>query len=498
MISDKDIQTELNQLQEQQDFERMRKAPSLDSCKLSSHPEVHYLAVEILENLGFSKRMRADKHGLKKKAINCIICNLIYAQASGKPLAVSRRWPSYSMDHSRYGKAFYSYRNIISIIDAMKDRSDPFLEFKPGIYRRHARFRSRIWSTDLLLKLFEKYQITPAMIEYHPITEVIRLRNHKKQLVGYEDTPQTDRMRGWLINRNELTEKVRVGLSLPENLKISDQEIIAIKSSIHSKALSLVKPGVSNRDLTSSPLPPSSSSLITGSTFEGVNWRITGSTFGVVRKDLHRVFNRDFDHGGRFYGSAHINLPEELRPLLTILGYDTSELDFEAMHIRMLYHGAKTDYPGDPYSGLCYGDKNIRKIYKRVAMLALNCKNEAEAISTLRWNMMNGDVPSHPNPEMFVVLFREEHKKIKNAFYQGDGGLKLQTIDARIMEAILDRLHREGIVALPVHDSMVVQKDAVEKAYQIMVEEYQRVLNTKLEPKIRITTRDDVIRERTT
>jgi hypothetical protein len=75
---------------------------------------------------------------------------------------------------------------------------------------------------------------------------------------------------------------------------------------------------------------------------------------------LHRVFNRSFKFGGRFYGAFWQSLaakedPEKpdkpvLRPHLTINGEPTVELDYGSCHARMLAAELGVDLGEDPYA----------------------------------------------------------------------------------------------------------------------------------------------------
>ena len=70
----------------------------------------------------------------------------------------------------------------------------------------------------------------------------------------------------------------------------------------------------------------------------------------LTAKSLHRVFNDGrWDHGGRLYGGHWEYAPKARRKLLTINGEPTAELDFKALHPRLLYGRLGLEMASDPY-----------------------------------------------------------------------------------------------------------------------------------------------------
>jgi hypothetical protein len=70
----------------------------------------------------------------------------------------------------------------------------------------------------------------------------------------------------------------------------------------------------------------------------GADIRIVGKRF--PHENMSRIFNRDFSRGGRFYGGGWQNVPKGERSQITINGDETVEVDYRAMHPRMLYREA--------------------------------------------------------------------------------------------------------------------------------------------------------------
>ncbi|MBU1626036.1 hypothetical protein KKB18_01575 [bacterium] len=77
--------------------------------------------------------------------------------------------------------------------------------------------------------------------------------------------------------------------------------------------------------------------------------------------------------------------------------------------------------------------------------------------------------------EEFAEKFKNAHAAIEDGFRIGSDGLKLQFIDSFILQRIMERLARKGIVALGMHDSCIVDKRYKCELELTMIEEYEKV-----------------------
>ncbi|NLD39376.1 MAG: hypothetical protein GX654_21175 [Desulfatiglans sp.] len=209
------------------------------------------------------------------------------------------------------------------------------------------------------------------------------------------------------------------------------------------------------------------------------------SYFGIRRLSfvshyqyLHRVFNKYPDNAGRFYGACHINMPKEVRKCIVIDGEPACELDYKAHHIRMLYHEMEIDYRDDPYIELCREDQSLRPVYKIVSLISINAANEKEAIAGIRggiWdNGLNFDTTGK-SIKACIERFKEVHKPISNFLNSGKWG-RLQYFDSKITDIILQRLLKEGVPCLPVHDSYIVPAKYEDLLAEAMIEAYKKVM----------------------
>ena len=177
-------------------------------------------------------------------------------------------------------------------------------------------------------------------------------------------------------------------------------------------------------------------------------------------KSLQRIFNVDFEHGGRFYGGFWQQIPSEYRDRLTIHNHLTGEIDYSQIHPTILYNKIgqpmvdELHRPIDPYS---FDDEN-RKSNKKVFNTMLNSKNFKEC----EWACSHNDGFVLPKKyktwEDFLNHIQTFHKPISDYFFTGYG-LKLQRLDSDICETVLMEMFSVGKIVLPVHDSFVTTWD---------------------------------------
>ena len=198
----------------------------------------------------------------------------------------------------------------------------------------------------------------------------------------------------------------------------------------------------------------------------------------VVRLDyvfLHRVFNKgSFSLGGRFYGAIYQQFPSKYRRYIYINGNHTVELDYSAFHIRMLYHLDGLECHGDPYSGI--GD---RKKVKLAQLIMINADKHRKGIKGIRKAWLKNGIYTglkDEDIEALVAKFKAHHPAIAHHLLTGIGR-QLQNIDSNIMDDILTNLRKQGIPALPVHDSVIVEKQYEEELYRQMFDYYKKYMS---------------------
>ncbi|RYE11006.1 MAG: hypothetical protein EOP22_02240 [Hyphomicrobiales bacterium] len=168
---------------------------------------------------------------------------------------------------------------------------------------------------------------------------------------------------------------------------------------------------------------------------------------GFLANPLYRVFNVDFQHGGRFYGAAYQNCPEGYRRYLTIDGKPTVEVDYCWMHPTMLYAELGIQLAFDPYVASCGSRPLIKKTFNALLNAGSSNIDQLPEFSSVEagmtWHQFVGGVKQHFGPL---------------AVFLGSGcGLRLQRKDSDIADMVMSSFATRGIPILPIHDSFVVQ-----------------------------------------
>ena len=186
---------------------------------------------------------------------------------------------------------------------------------------------------------------------------------------------------------------------------------------------------------------------------------------GVVR-----IFNGNMNRGGRLYGlgSSWQNIPATERPRISIDGEPVVELDYSTLHPSLLYAEVGAVPPHDCYA---IGDWP-RPLVKKALLVLINASTEHQVrLYLAHCAEMAALCPVDHQAALkmasrVIADIKQAHQPIAKFFHK-DTGARLMRVDSDLSSAILSKLLRQGIVALPVHDSFLVQIrhiDALENA----------------------------------
>jgi len=229
---------------------------------------------------------------------------------------------------------------------------------------------------------------------------------------------------------------------------------------------------------------------------------------------VKRVFNGTLDMGGRFYGGFQ-QLPSKDRSRLIIDDLKTCEIDYSAIHLAILYAWAghqvqygtvyeMGDYDRDTVKAITLRALNISDLsdLKKAITISANPKNVVKynayknkraihdfqrskglastAPFKAKWidTFIEG-IPSSTIANDLVDAFLEKHSAIKDYIGSPKVGVRLQAVDSEIMALVLDTLRLENIPALPIHDSVRIQKIHRLKARSVMVESFNEITGFK-------------------
>jgi hypothetical protein len=202
--------------------------------------------------------------------------------------------------------------------------------------------------------------------------------------------------------------------------------------------------------------------------------------------------------GGRHYGGWWQTVPSEWRHRIVIDCEETIEVDYGQQHFRMLYQfesSPKATTRSDLYQidgmGIKYRDDN-----KRVYTAILNASSQNQVLSLIRDKIRKGlwytdGFPAGINSATDLLkVLEDQHPQIEKYFYSGIG-LSLQNTDSKIMHKVIMRLLlQHDVVALPIHDSVIVKSKYKDLLKRIMEEVYVDVMGVKSTLKVNDSMED--------
>lgn len=182
---------------------------------------------------------------------------------------------------------------------------------------------------------------------------------------------------------------------------------------------------------------------------------------------------RTFDQHGRIYDGFWINMHRTERHRIRINGEALADLDFTAMFTQLAYLEAGLPLPeGDPYAGfpgldIVGDDPELAHARRDAIKRGLN----AFFFRTGRMERLPSEIKRLLGPEWtatkFAAAARTRHAPIKHLFGTGLG-IRLMFTESRILVKTLLDLLDLGIIALPIHDGIMVPASRQQEALQVM------------------------------
>lgn len=149
-----------------------------------------------------------------------------------------------------------------------------------------------------------------------------------------------------------------------------------------------------------------------------------------------------------------------------------AEFDFAQLHPRLIYAEFGDCPEGDAYT--ISGFENQRSNVKVAWQIMLNAPSRRSAILALAQEL--GGFCKQQQAVLLLEALERRHERISSVFYSG-AGLRLQRIDSDLMMKVEGGCISEGIVALPVHDSFIVQEGrSTSRLQEVMERELELVL----------------------
>ncbi|MDC0860712.1 hypothetical protein OAP54_03575 [Planktomarina temperata] len=191
-----------------------------------------------------------------------------------------------------------------------------------------------------------------------------------------------------------------------------------------------------------------------------------------THRRLRRIFNNsDFGQGGRLYGGFWQAMSsDERQEHILIKGDCCVELDYGQMSLAILYGLTGTKPPeGDLYDLSAEGiPTDYRKGIKTVIQALIN----SSKVPTKMPKGVRKLIPSRYTIKDILEAVARKHPAIYPQMTSGIG-MQLFRKESDILVDVLETLRSEGIVALPVHDAVIVMDEHHLQATKIMKEVFE-------------------------
>ena len=214
---------------------------------------------------------------------------------------------------------------------------------------------------------------------------------------------------------------------------------------------------------------------------EGADITCRLSQVNPAQRRLRRIFNNaDFAQGGRLYGGFWQAMSsEERQEHILIEGDCCVELDYGQMSLMILYGLTDNTPPeGDLYDLSEYGiPAECRAGIKKVMQAIINSPELPRRLP----RGARRHIPSRITLKDILQAVERKNPAIFPLMTSGIG-MQLFRKEADILVDVLTALKAQGIVALPIHDAVLVMDEHQEVAQKIMIKVFEK--HTGLTPQV--------------
>jgi hypothetical protein len=220
---------------------------------------------------------------------------------------------------------------------------------------------------------------------------------------------------------------------------------------------------------------------------------------GLAFHGLHRAFamgdvlNYRWDKGGRLYayGDAYQTAKKAARLAMTLNGEPVVEIDIKASHLTILHAllGAPLDIGEDAYDGLGV-DREVAKTWLTATLGKGAPVKRWPKTASEEYRKRTGRNLSGDHRADFVGA--SVMARFPLLFKLKDTGISWADLTFRESEAVVGavlELAREGVPALPVHDSLIVPATREHMASAILISNFERVVGVQPRLKANVSPR---------
>jgi hypothetical protein len=201
-------------------------------------------------------------------------------------------------------------------------------------------------------------------------------------------------------------------------------------------------------------------------------------------RTFRRTFNGTWEEGGRLFGGFWQTMPRPDRfKNIRIGGEPVALVDYGQLFLRLAYAKAGVmPPPGDLYDMTGQDaslpnwkalrdarKKLVNALFFRTAPLV-----QWPGVTLTDFAEMRDAFPSGTKPRDAIKAIKAKHAAIANWFEHGHG-LRFMRTESDVIVAVTLSLLRQGIVALPIHDAVLVPKCHASAAQAVMRKEAKRL-----------------------
>jgi hypothetical protein len=234
-----------------------------------------------------------------------------------------------------------------------------------------------------------------------------------------------------------------------------------------------------------------------------LNERACGSTITVGTKEItscaqfRKIFNKDFEHGGRIYDRGIQCLNGRARKNIKIDGESTVQFDFKAFETSLAYSLCGETLTEDPYS--CdlegYDPKVMRDICKAIMTRIYYAGSKSSVIHSMTdWVSKytnesklyeDGKIPLKYIPvAAFVESLMKKHEKVSSYMFR-KGDKDLQNVGAQIIDyVVFSALEHYNELVLPVFDEVICCETISEEIYGLMAQGFDKIVGSVMNCRI--------------
>ena len=204
----------------------------------------------------------------------------------------------------------------------------------------------------------------------------------------------------------------------------------------------------------------------------------------LSREDIsfYRVFNVDFEHGGRLVGHWIFDIKKENRRLLKLNGEEATELDYKSMYPHLLYSFAGLNYhqfhnDHDPYQLLDFD----RELVKFGFLVAMNNNTKRGFGRALKGRLREEGWPEerldfNSTPLLNAIL--QKHKPVEHLLFDKEISNHCTYLEAMLIQTVLSHYLDWKVPVLPMHDGVITTVRERDRLKNVMTFEAEQLLTS--------------------